>query len=425
MAVCLSQAVSPEDGYIGVQTKISTDRQYLKITYCWQGSPADIAGLKVGDRIYRIDDKKVDELTDPVSHIRGASGTWVKLTISRFGQTDFFDVNVPRISVPFTDNSYVSEGTLTALIHTNDLTEYGRMDQSSMALLHDDSRDMYQYKTYDIELTSAEDPLLEKELFKELGSQLYGRGMKRSGENPDLIILMKFYTGQKEQYTPPQQIVSTRIKNVYNWYWGVVPVPLTETTTKEGYTDVTYLTTISLKFLDANEIEGSKLPPVVWSGSISTTSKTKQILLDDCDDYFALMLNQFPEVWNQYSEHYYLKHYSYTGLWFNKNDLQNISEVIPGSPAGKIGIQKGDKILSVNGYKLPFKYSDAGAKKWNTMAYEGARSGFRYLFMFSKLVFKPYKTDATNLVFKIERNGKKMTFEIKPEDRFVFLLSKK
>jgi membrane-associated protease RseP (regulator of RpoE activity) len=202
-------------------------------------------------------------------------------------------------------------------------------------------------------------------------------------------------------------------------------MPLTETTTKEGYTDVTYLTTLSLKFLDANEIEGSKIPPVIWSGSISQTSKTKQILLDDCGDYFALMLNQFPEVWYQNSEHYYLKDYSYTGLWFNKNDLQNISEVIPGSPADKIGIQKGDRILSINGYKLPVKYSDAGPKKWNTMAYEGARSGFRYLFIFSKLVFKPYKTDTSTLVFKIERNGKKMTFEIKPESRFVFLLIKK
>ncbi|MFH1296816.1 MAG: PDZ domain-containing protein [Bacteroidota bacterium] len=72
------------------------------------GFPADIAGLKVGDRIYQVDDKKVSELTDPASHIRGASGTWVKLTLNRFGVADLLNVNVPRISVPYQDNNFLS-----------------------------------------------------------------------------------------------------------------------------------------------------------------------------------------------------------------------------------------------------------------------------------------------------------------------------
>lgn len=206
ITVCLSQGNNTADGHIGLNIEISSDKQYLKITNYWQGSPADIAGLEVGDRIYRVDDKKVSELTDPISHIIGASGTWVKLTINRFGKTDFFDVNVPRISIPFGDNNYVSEGTLTALIHTEDLTDYSRMNKSSMALLNDDTRDLLKYKTYDFELTNVQDPLLEKELFKKLGDRLDKKGMKRSLENPDLIILMTYFTGQKEQYTPPSKL---------------------------------------------------------------------------------------------------------------------------------------------------------------------------------------------------------------------------
>ncbi len=414
------------DGYIGVQTQISPDKQYLKITSFWQGSPADIAGLRFGDRIYKIDDKNVSELADPFSHIKGASGTWVKLTISRFTKANFIEVKVPRISIPFQDDNYVSEGTLFALIHTDGFTDMSRLDQSTMALLHDDSRDMFKYKTYDFEFTSVQDPLLEKELFKELGTQLDGWGMKRSEENPDLIILMSFYRGQKEQYTPPQQIVSTRVKTVYNWYWGFIPMPITETTTTEGFTEVSYLTILSLKFLDAKEMEGSKIPPVVWSGSMSRTTKTKTPLVDECGDYFATMLyKQFPEVSFPNSEHSFLKYYAYTGLWFNKNNLRIISEVIPESPADKAGIQKGDEIVSINGYKLPANYNDPGTNQFGKLIFKGSITGFRYLYLFSKLVFKPYDEGVNTFNFKVKRNGEKMTFEVKPEERFVFLLLKK
>jgi hypothetical protein len=44
--------------------------------------------------------------------------------------------------------------------------------------------------------------------------------------------------GKEEQYIPPQQIVSTKIKNVYSWYLGVVAV--TNTTTKDCYKEVKY-----------------------------------------------------------------------------------------------------------------------------------------------------------------------------------------
>jgi membrane-associated protease RseP (regulator of RpoE activity) len=439
ITVCLSQGGNTTDGYIGIQTDISPDSQYLKITYCDPGYPADISGLKVGDRIYRVDDKKVGELTDPINQLLGASGTWVKLTISRFGKADFFDVNVPRISVPLNVNNYITEGTLSALI----FKEWWNIYSTTLSLLYDDTKDMFKYKSYDFEFTSVQDPLQEKIFFNELGSQLNRMGMKRAQEKPDLLIIMSFYSGQKEQYVPPQQIISTKIKNTYNWYWGFIPVPITESTTKEGYTAVTYLTNISLKFLDANEIEGSKTPPVVWSGSISQTSGTQTYLTDKCSDFFACMLYQFPEVWQQNSKDYYLNHYSYTGLVYDKNDMQTIGEVIPESPANKIGIQKGDKILSINGCSLPDNYSYIVNHPYDfsimiNRSKPISRTGFRYLYLYanwnearksitnldetSNLLTKPYKTDVTTLEFQIKRNGERMTFEIRPEDRVVILL---
>lgn len=95
-------------------------------------------------------------------------------------------------------------------------------------------------------------------------------------------------------------------------------MPITESTAKEGYTDITYLTTFSLKFLDAHGIEGSKVP-----------------------------------------------------------------------------------------------------LKFGLMASSGSESGFRYLFLYSKLNFKPYKskTEITTIKFKIKSDNKTMSFEVKPENR--------
>lgn len=41
-----------ENAKIGLEAKISPDKQYLEIIHCIPGSLADISGLKVGDRIY-------------------------------------------------------------------------------------------------------------------------------------------------------------------------------------------------------------------------------------------------------------------------------------------------------------------------------------------------------------------------------------
>ncbi len=426
IAICLAQAENASIGHIGIAAKVSPDKQFVKISKVFQGSPADFAGLKAGDYIYAIDGINVKYIMNPISHITGAPGTFVKLNVGRYGNRNSVDVNVARIAIDFSDNSnYVTEGELMSRIHTEDFTSHDNMVHSSMAVLDDEDIDIFKYKTYDFDLTSVNDPLLEKEIFKELGSLLDAKGMIRSQNNPDILIVMNFYSGQKEQYVPPQQIISTHVKTLYNWYWGFVPMPITESNTKEGYTDITYLTSISLKFLDAHEIGKSKLPPVIWSGSISQASKTKTAIIDQCGDLFSVLLWQFPTVWFPNSEFYYLLHYTYTGIIYNLNDMRTIAEVIPGSPAANAGIQKGDKILKIFSLKIPAKYSDAGNNKWSYMAARGTYSGLRYLFMFSKLKFEPYmQKNISTVRFIIKHNGKRTKVEVKPEDKFIFSMFK-
>ncbi|MBN2348781.1 MAG: PDZ domain-containing protein [Bacteroidales bacterium] len=417
LITCYSQVSIIEDANIGVKAKISADSQYLKITFCVHGSLADIAGLKAGDRIYKIDDKKISDLENPVSHLRNTVVPFVKLTVGRFGMTDFFDINIPQISIITNLDNYITEGNLFASVTRS----RAKIRNLYIEFLHDAAKEMFNYKTYDFEFTSNEEPLQEKILFNKLESQLNELGMKRSLDKPDLLIIINFFSGQKEQYVPPQQIISTRIKNTYNWYWGVMPVPITTSATEEGYTKVTYLTTLNLKFLDANEIGISKTPPVVWSGSLSETATFNTLLSERCNDFFRLMLYQFPEVWRQNSKPYYPFQYAYTGLVYNKDDMRTIGDVIPGSPANKIGIKKGDIIQSIDGIPIPNRYN-----KYSNIAKDQGKinnNGFSYLIMFDGFYKNgEIKPEGTFLQFIIKRDGNLMSFSIAPEVRVVYLL---
>lgn len=425
ITVCIPQEEGSSTGGIGCVLQVSNDNQFIKVIRVIQGSPADISGLKAGDHIIGIDRVPVKELRNPISHVKGVPGTYVKLTTSRYGKAATQERNVPRISVPLTDGSnYITEGELTSRIYTNDYSERTRMVQSSMAVLDDDDINIFNYSSYDFEYTSAQDPLLEKEIFKELEDQLTSRGLRRSQNNPDILIVMSSYSGSKEHYNPPQQIVSTRISTAYDWYWGFVPIPITETTTQGGYTEVTYLYTISLKFLDAHKIGQSKLPPVIWSGSVSQASKTKSNLVDKSGDLFALLLYQFPTVWIPNSEYYLLLHYAYTGIIYDLNNMRAVADVIPGSPAAIAGIGKGDEIINIFNIKIPERYSDGGQAQW-TYLLHGNNNGLRYLFIHAKLRYEPYtQKDIKTLSFVIKHNGERMKVSVVPEDRLYVSLVK-
>ncbi|MEI7491467.1 MAG: PDZ domain-containing protein [Bacteroidota bacterium] len=425
ITVCVSQEEGSSAGSIGCTLQVSSGNQFIKVMRVFQGSPADIAGLKAGDHIIGIDGLSVNTIGNPINQVKGAPGTEVKLAISRYGTSGTLQGNVPRISVSLSDGSrYVSEGELASRIYTNDYSEHRQMVQSSMAVLDDDDINIFNYKSYDFEYTSTQDPLLEKEIFKELADQLNSRGLKRSQNNPDILIVMSSYAGSKEHYNPPQQIISTRISTAYDWYWGFVPVPITESTTQGGYTEVTYLYTISLKFLDAHKIGHSKLPPVIWSGSVSQASSSKSNLVDKSGDLFALLLYQFPTVWIPNSEYYLFLHYTYTGIIYDLNDMRTIADVIPGSPAAIAGIQKGDKILNIFNSKVPDNYTDAGKSQW-TYLLNGNNNGLRYLFIKSNLVYKPYmQKDIKTVTFVVKHNGERMRVSVTPLDKTHFSLVK-
>ncbi len=87
---------------IGAALQQDTDTMIVTVIRVYDGSPAQEAGLQVGDIIYKADeyDATTMELTDLVTHIRGEENTSVHLEIYRDGQEMEFDIKRRNLNYP-------------------------------------------------------------------------------------------------------------------------------------------------------------------------------------------------------------------------------------------------------------------------------------------------------------------------------------
>lgn len=90
--------------FAGVGLEVTIKKGWITVVSPIEGSPADRAGIKAGDRIIKINGKSTREmdLTEAVGLMRGKSGTHVLLTILREDNKHPFDVSLARkvIKVP-------------------------------------------------------------------------------------------------------------------------------------------------------------------------------------------------------------------------------------------------------------------------------------------------------------------------------------
>jgi carboxyl-terminal processing protease len=102
-----SDATAPLEGYSGIGAWVNTEGEFLTITEPMKGSPAEAAGLKVGDQIIKIDgvDMKGTVAELARQKVLGPAGTQVVLTILRNGVEQPFDVSITRqqITIPSTE----------------------------------------------------------------------------------------------------------------------------------------------------------------------------------------------------------------------------------------------------------------------------------------------------------------------------------
>ena len=97
---------STSGAYQGIGAKLSQDpdRGAIQVVTCFEGTPAQKAGLLPGDILYTVNGTEVTgkDLTDVVSMIKTAEGDQVHIQVARDGEKDYLDFDVERseVSVP-------------------------------------------------------------------------------------------------------------------------------------------------------------------------------------------------------------------------------------------------------------------------------------------------------------------------------------
>lgn len=106
----------------GVGMELGIKDEVLTVIAPLKGSPAEKAGVKAGDRIYKIDgEDSLDTLVDDaVLKIRGKAGTAVELTLLREGEADPIEVSVvrARIVVPSIETELRKDGVFVITLST-------------------------------------------------------------------------------------------------------------------------------------------------------------------------------------------------------------------------------------------------------------------------------------------------------------------
>ncbi len=90
-----------DGSFEGIGAELGIKDNLLTIIAPLDGSPAQKAGLRAGDKIIKINDKIVSDMTidESVALIRGKKGTTVKLTILSQGEKDTKDISIVRDTI--------------------------------------------------------------------------------------------------------------------------------------------------------------------------------------------------------------------------------------------------------------------------------------------------------------------------------------
>jgi carboxyl-terminal processing protease len=96
-----NESTSLQGSYEGIGAYVDTDGDYLTIVSPIEGSPADLAGLRPGDKVIAIDGEDMTGVAPEQARLKvlGPEGTRVTLMIVREGESEPLEVSITRAKI--------------------------------------------------------------------------------------------------------------------------------------------------------------------------------------------------------------------------------------------------------------------------------------------------------------------------------------
>ena len=287
---------------------------------------------------------------------------------------------------------------------------------------------------------------LEKSINAAIRNSLEQKGLKYSENNPDLIIQTHYSLMANPNFQNSPQADKFPVVSRYNVntktmeYLPIYYNPLIHSN------QARFLLKLGIRLVD----DKKNNKPVVWECEVDELLQSNYSLVDYAEFHIPLMFMQYPYPKSTETARFYYARskYNYTGVYYNLDNLKEISEIDPSSPAAAAGIQAGDVIEKINGIKFVnnAKTADNNYRQfifktmllrdpatqftnaegftrcmyWDKMKYALIQDEFNkpeFSTVFSYLFyFAPYvNLSGTNIVgFNIVRGKKKEEIRIKP-----------
>ena len=406
-------------------------------------SSADATGIRINDIIEKINDipTKGENIETIINQLNNSDDR-IQLTVSNLekeNQNRTLD-KYCRLSTSIMEKDLASVYSFYSLedVQTRAFTCPFKTTVNS-------EFDLIQYTTFGFTAPDQDNILLEESINASIRKCLEQKGLKYSEENPDLIVQtfyshtpnLNFRNNANANKLPIECRYNVKTNSMEN-----LPIyynPLINTNQARSFLK------LGIQFID-NKNNNSK----VWECEANELLQSNYSLADYAEFHVPLMFMQYPYPKSLETARFYYSRlkYNYTGINYNIDNLKEISEVTPSSPAEKAGIQEGDIIEKINDIKFinNTKTADNNYKQfiykttsfrdpdtkftnaegftrcmyWDRIKYALIQDEFRkpeFSTFFSYLFyFQPYiNLSGTNIVsFSIIRGKQKEVIKIKP-----------
>jgi len=446
--VAFSQTAPKTVCQFGFTFEISMQKNwgYLQpvVTSVTPNTSADAAGLRVNDIIEKIGDKPTaGENIETITDWLQSSDDRIPLTVSSLRESH---QNRLLGKYCYLNNS-LKERDLASVYSFYSLEDVQtRSFTCPFKTSVNPESNLISYATFGFAAPDPANQTLEKNINAVIRKNLEQKGLKYSEKNPDLIVRTHYSYTANPNFRSASTTDKFPIVCRYNMNTKTMenlPIyynPLIHTNQAKIFLQ------LGIQLIDNKKSKNT----TVWECEANELLQSDYPLADYAEFHVPLMLMQYPYPKSTETAQFYYSRskYNYTGIHYNMDNLKEITEVEPSSPAAKAEIQAGDIIEKINGVKFVSnpKTADNNYKQfiyktlsfrdqstqftnaegftrcmyWDKMKYALIQDEFKkpeFSTAFSYLFyFQPYiNLSETNIVtFSIRRDKQRAEIKVKP-----------
>lgn len=354
----------------------------LVITEVESNSPAEAAGIKVGDIVMEINSKATYLRDNPTI------ASWL------------FDVYDPIVNFTIRNmNTYFKEyPLLRKCINTNAVSEkelssifsfYSIENTNSRKFVlpvkvePNENVDYADYHTYDFYRDNTVLTNTDKKIMEILDKELQAKGLVRDTKDPDIIVQAYYTFEANPKFTGLNDDINSA-QGIWRYDTDkrqMILLPAIDPQNSKKTVLGQFTSEFGFSFYDKKYINPGQLTQM-WDCNIKDYLTSSYSFDEYIRIHTPLMLKQFPYTTSKTEGEYIVNFnkYNYTGIYFDADDPAKVRDVDPDSPAYKAGIRAGYTIKKIDNKKFEHtkeKLSE-GYKKFisETMPYRDQSTRF-------------------------------------------------